>query len=100
MKALMELGAKHSQLSSWSDQWDKPQLDSKSGFHMGKKDCKDHKDFWIEIDLKKPAEVSQIILKRRADNDNPDLQKEKYSMSERLIDNIKVEFNSGNDKWT
>lgn len=87
-------------MSSWSEKWADPRLDSKTGFHMGKQDCKDHKDFWIEIDLKKPSQVSQIILKRRADNDLPELQKNaNYAMSERLIEMIKIEFNSGNEKW-
>jgi hypothetical protein len=97
MKALMDLGATTSQKSSWSEPWSALKLDSKTGFHMGKADSKDHKDFWIQVDLKKPSEVSQVILKRRADTDKPGL--EKFAMSERIVDMIKVEYSNGNDKW-
>ena len=96
----MDLGATTSQQSKWSEPWAALRLDSKTGFHMGQQDCKDKKDFWIQFDLKKPSEVSQVILKRRADNDKPQLQKESFSMSDRLIDMIKVEYKNGNEKWT
>jgi hypothetical protein len=100
MKALMDLGATTSQQSKWSEPWAALRLDSKTGFHMGQQDCKDKKDFWIQFDLKKPSEISQVILKRRADNDKPQFQKESFSMSDRLIDMIKVEYKNGNEKWT
>jgi len=70
-KAIIDLGATTTQLSSWSKPWALPRLDSTTGFHMGSADCKAHKDFWIEAKFAQSSDVYQVILKRRADNDKP-----------------------------
>jgi hypothetical protein len=32
-RAIMDLGASHNQLTKWDNNWNKPRLDSRTGFH-------------------------------------------------------------------
>lgn len=67
----MDLKATTKQMSIFKNkpEWATPGLDSKTGFHNSKEDSKDHKNFWIEIDLKRSSEVQKVILMRRGDID-------------------------------
>jgi hypothetical protein len=53
--AIMDLDASFKMQSNWSAEWTKPRLDSTTGFHNSKESAEKNKDFWIEIDMKKPS---------------------------------------------
>ena len=54
-------------MSSWNKDYANPRLDSPTTACLKKSDGDAYKDYWIETDFTKPAEVYQLILKRRAD---------------------------------
>jgi hypothetical protein len=60
----MDLEATYKTQSEWSEDWSKARLDSKTGFHNSKESAQDKKDFWIEIEMRKPSEVVQLILSK------------------------------------
>ena len=62
--AIMDLGATVKMESEWSENWNKARLDSNTGFYNSEKSASQKKDYWIEIEMKKPSEVHQIILSK------------------------------------
>jgi hypothetical protein len=63
----MDLDATFSQESAWDNNWRKPRLDSKSGFHNAR--GKGETSFWIQLDMPGDDvyEASEMSLMRRAD---------------------------------
>ena len=77
--------------SSWSADWAKPRLDSSSGFHNSKEASEEKKDFWIEIEMKKPSEVHQVILSKI------NFGKDHDDWRNRIYSGIKIEYQVGSD---
>jgi hypothetical protein len=91
-RALMDLGATYKTKSMWNPRWNNPRLDSTTGAHLSKNDMNDEKNFWIEADFVSPAEVYQVILKRRNDADNSTV------LQRRVNTHIKVQYQDPESK--
>ena len=89
--AIIDLGASYKMQSEWSGSWNKPRLDSGTGFHNSKESGESNKDFWIEIEMKKPSEVHQVILSKiHFEKNHDDWRNVIYS-------GIKIEYLDGSD---
>ena len=75
----------------WNKKWSKIELNSKSGFHLGHKEVKKHADFWVMVNLGKPTEVTQVLLKKRPDY----FKHPEWKLTERVIHKIRVEYFDG-----
>ena len=64
-RAAMDRGATFKQSSKRDKDWANPRLDSPTGAQISEADALKKKDFWIEVELFKPAEVYQVILMRQ-----------------------------------
>ena len=66
-RAMMDLGATYDQSSKWDKKWNKPRLDSETGFHNKK--GKGDDPMWLQVNMPgdENYEVSEMSLMRRAD---------------------------------
>jgi len=93
-KAILDMGAKYEVQSMWNKKWGHPELNSVTGFHIGHKEVKTNADFWVMIDFDKLTEVTQVLLKKRADY----FKHSDWKLTNRVIHKIKIEYNDG-ENW-
>jgi hypothetical protein len=66
-RAMIDLGAIFTSSSKWDNNWIKPRLDSKSGFHNAR--GQGNNQMWLQVAMPNSEnyEVSEMSLMRRAD---------------------------------